>query len=130
MNVFLRLFFLLLVPLAFLSTPHQAFAQFRDWGDCAAGGVAQLSCIPIVFQNVVTAALMFAGVVAVIMIVYGGIRYITSRGDPKAVEGARNTLTWAIIGLVVIILSFLIINFISFFTNVPCILEFGFEQCR
>jgi len=91
--------------------------------------VATLNCLPIVFQNIVSAALMFAGIVAVFMIVYAGIRYITSRGDPKAVEGARNTLTWAIIGLVVVIISFVIINFIGVFTGAKCINMFGFSSC-
>lgn len=103
----------------------------RSWNEIVADcvtpeGVAQLSCIPAVFQNVVTAALLFAGVVAVFMIAYAGIRYITSRGDPKAVEGARNTLTWAVIGLIVIIISFAIINFIAYFTGTQCIRFFGF----
>lgn len=105
-----------------------------DWNAIVPGcvtpeGVATLSCIPAVFQNVVSAALLFAGVVAVFMIVYAGIRYITSGGDPKAVEGAKNTLTWAVIGLIVIILSFFIINFIAFFTGASCIRFFGFGNC-
>lgn len=91
--------------------------------------VATLDCIPVVFQQIVTYALIFAGIVAVFMIVYAGIRFITSRGDPKAVEGARNTLTWAVIGLIVIFLSFLIIGFIAFFTGTSCINFFGFNNC-
>ena len=91
--------------------------------------VATLDCIPIVFENIINAALAFAGVVALIMIIFSGIRYVTSGGDPKAVEGARNTLTWAIIGLVVIVLAYLIINFISVFTGVQCINFFGFDNC-
>jgi hypothetical protein len=100
-----------------------------DWGDCAPGGVASFSCIPIVFHNVVNFALSFAGALAVFMIVLSGIKYITSRGDPKAVEGARNTLTWAIIGLVVIVASFIIINIIANLTGATCITTFGFSNC-
>lgn len=104
--------------------------MFKDWTGCTTPeGVATLDCIPIVFHNVVTAALLFAGVVAVFMIIYAGIRYTTSGGDPKAVEGAKNTLVWAIIGLVVILLSFAIINFIGFFTGAECITQFGFTNC-
>ena len=98
-------------------------------GNVIAKGVATLDCLPVVFQNVINAALTFAGIVAVFMIVYAGIRYITSRGDPKAVEGARNTLTWAIIGLVVVLVSFTIINLIGAFTGAKCINMFGFSSC-
>lgn len=101
------------------------------WDQCIdkETGVATLTCIPIVFKNVVDAALIFAGVVALFMIIYSGIRYITSAGDPKAVEGARNTLTWAIVGLVVIILAYTIISFIAAFTGATCIKLFGFTNC-
>lgn len=100
--------------------------------DPQTGNVTQvptLQCIPIVFHNIVSGALMFAGAVALFMIVYAGIRYITSRGDPKAVEGARNTLTWAIIGLIIILVSFTIINFVGYFTGTTCINMFGFSSC-
>lgn len=99
------------------------------WETCAPDGIATLNCIPVVVKQVITYALIFAGVVAVLMIAYAGIRYITSRGDPKAVEGAQNTVTWAVIGLVVILLSFVVINFIAYFTGAECIKLFGFTNC-
>ncbi len=46
------------------------------------------------------------------------------------VEDARNTLTYAIIGLVVILLSFYIISVISDITGIGCIKQFGFGNCR
>jgi hypothetical protein len=52
------------------------------------------------------------GVVSVIMIVIGAIKYITSGGDPKGTQGAKNTILYAIIGLVVSILAFAITNFV------------------
>lgn len=99
--------------------------------DCVTSeGVATLSCIPAVFQNVINGALLFSGVVALFFIILGGIKLMLSQGDPKQVEGARHTLTYAILGLVLILLSFLILNFISSVTRVPCILKFGFESCK
>ncbi len=62
--------------------------------------------------NVLNAAFMFAGVVAVIFIIIGGIQYSGSAGDPQKVTGAKNTLTYAIIGLVVVAFSLLIVNFV------------------
>ena len=133
--------FWVLTSIAFI-LPNQASAQISDiWNNIVGGcvqdvydtagnvignDVATLSCIPAIFRNVVFAAFLFAGVVALFFIVYAGIRFITSRGDPKAVEGAKQTLTWAIIGLIVIILSFTIINLIADFTGAgQCITVFG-----
>lgn len=52
------------------------------------------------------------GAVAVIMIIYGGFRYITSGGDSNAVASARKTITWAAIGLVVTVLAAVIVQFV------------------
>lgn len=103
--------------------------------DCVIKGadgsqVATLRCLPAVFSNLVTAALVFSGVVAVFFIIFSGIKYITSAGDPKQVEGAKQTLTFAIIGLVVVLTSFLIINFIGYVTGATCINQFGFDSCK
>lgn len=103
---------------------------FVPWDNCVnEAGVATLRCVPIVFQNIVTAALMFAGVAAVFFIIISGYKFMTSGGDPKAVEGARKTATYAIIGLVLILLSFAIVQFISISTGVKCINGFSFENC-
>jgi uncharacterized membrane protein len=103
---------------------------FVPWDNCVnEAGVATLRCIPIVFQNIVTAALLFSGVVALIFIIISGYKFMTSGGDPKAVESARKTATYAIIGLVLILLSFAIVQFISISTGVKCINAFSFENC-
>lgn len=90
--------------------------MFKDWGTCVQGA-ATLSCIGIVLQNIITAALLFAGVVSLFMIIVSSIRFLISGGDAKQIEGARNTLTWAIVGLIVVLVSFLILNFIGFITG-------------
>lgn len=93
-------------------------------------GAPSLQCIFPLFKNVINAALMFAGIVALFFIIWSGIQLVRSGGDAKQVEGARKTLTFAILGLVLILLSFFIINFISYLTGVDCIREFGFAQCN
>ncbi len=106
--------------------------MFENWDKCVdpKTSVATLDCLPIVFKNIVTAAIILSGVVALFMIIFSGMRYISSSGDPKAVEAAKGTLTWAIIGLIVILLSFFILTFISSFTGVTCIKMFGFDNCK
>lgn len=54
--------------------------------------------------------LMLAAAVAVVFIVLGGIRYSTSQGDPGETKKAKETIIYAIVGLVVVILSFGIVQ--------------------
>jgi len=103
-----------------------AHAQAKDWGGCVKDNVPSLQCIPVVFGNIVSAALEFVGTVAVVMFVYAGIRIVTSGGDPKKLQGGRQILTYASIGLIIVLCSFGIIYFISYTTGVKCITTFGF----
>ena len=50
--------------------------------------------------------------ISVIMLIYGGIRYVLSSGDSGAVQNAKNTIMYAIIGLVIAILAYAIVNFV------------------
>lgn len=106
--------------------------MFKEWDSCLKGTekIASLDCVPIVFENLVRAALMFAGVIALIFIILSGIKMITSGGDPKAIGAAKQTLTFAIIGLVIILFSFLIISTIGYITGTQCISSFGFDTCK
>jgi len=51
-----------------------------------------------------------AGIVAVVMIAWGGFRFITSQGSPETIKEARNTVLYAVIGLVVTVSARAIIN--------------------
>ena len=62
--------------------------------------------------NIVNALLGFAAVVAVIFVIIGGVRYITGQGDEDAIELAKNTVLYALIGLIIIALSAVVVNFI------------------
>ena len=79
---------------------------------------AKLSDLENIFTNVVQAILAFAGVVLFILILLGGLKYITSAGDPKAMEGAQKTITYAIGGLIVILISYIILVFIAKVTGI------------
>ena len=81
-------------------------------------GVATLQGFEGIFENVVNVALGLGGVILFIMLIVGGFKFITAGGDPKVIEGAKKTLTYAIAGIVLVALSFLILRFISTFTGV------------
>ena len=65
-----------------------------------------------VFKNVVDILLSIIGAVSVIMLIYGGIRYTTSGGNANSVTAAKNTIMYSIIGLVVAILAFAVVQFV------------------
>jgi type IV secretory pathway VirB2 component (pilin) len=64
------------------------------------------------FNNIINTILYVAGIVAVAMLIIGGIRFMVSRGDKDKVQKAKNTVIYAIIGLVLVIFSYAIVNFI------------------
>jgi len=55
---------------------------------------------------------LVVGVIAVIMIIVGGLRYITSGGDSGKVSGAKTTIIYALVGLVIVALAQLIVHFV------------------
>jgi lysylphosphatidylglycerol synthetase-like protein (DUF2156 family) len=55
---------------------------------------------------------VIVGIIAVIMIIYAGFRYVSSAGSDDAVKGAKNTILYAIIGLVVVALAQIIVHFV------------------
>lgn len=72
----------------------------------------------IIFENVIGAAIPLAGIVLFILLIVGGFQFITSGGDPGRAEQAKKTLTYAIGGIVVVALAFLILQVIELFTGV------------
>lgn len=63
-------------------------------------------------QNIVNTVLGVTGAIAVLIIVLAGFRLITSQGDPGAVTTARNAIIYSLIGLVVVMFAFAIVNFV------------------
>lgn len=65
-----------------------------------------------VFKKVTNVLLFIIGAVSVVMLIIGGIRYTVSQGDQNAVTSAKNTILYAVIGLVVAILAYAAVNFV------------------
>ena len=65
-----------------------------------------------IFTKIVQVLLFLIGAISVIMLIYGGIQYTLSAGDSGKVTNAKNTILYAIVGIVVAILSFAIVNFV------------------
>lgn len=120
--------FFLAIPAAFIVP--QAFAvspapppgtTANSWADCLSGpnqDVATLACIPVVLNNLIGFLAFFAGAIAVFLLMYAGLKFITSEGDPQKIAGARRTLVFVMWGAAVIVSSFVILTLISRLTGV------------
>ena len=66
--------------------------------------------LPSVVQNILNAIILVSGLVAVIFIIIGGVQYMTSAGDAGKFKKARDTILYSVIGLVICVLAFAIVN--------------------
>ncbi|MDR0591009.1 MAG: pilin [Candidatus Nomurabacteria bacterium] len=82
--------------------------------DCAGAGSNQKELFGAdgVFTIIINVVLFLVGAISVIMLIYGGIKYTTSAGDTAKVTSAKNTIMYAIVGLIVAILAYAIVNFV------------------
>lgn len=114
---FTSLFFLL----AF--SPRTILAA--SWDSCVLEeDVATIQCLEPLFENTVRGIAGLAGIALFIMLIVGGYQFMLSSGDQKKLQTARQTLTYAILGLVLMAAAYLILRFISVFTGLPNILNF------
>ena len=62
--------------------------------------------------NVINILSIFVGIAAVIMIIIGGFRYITSGGNQESTKSAKNTIIYAVIGLIIVSLAQVLVHFV------------------
>lgn len=63
-------------------------------------------------RNIVNILLFVVGALAVVMIIVGGLFYVTSQGDSSNITKAKNTILYAVIGLIVSVLAYAIVNWV------------------
>lgn len=78
-------------------------------------GLAELEQL---FGNLISVVVGIAFIVLVVMLVFAGIRYITSSGEPKSVQQAHLTITWALLGILFLAISWLLLLLIQAFTGI------------
>ncbi len=83
----------------------------------AIGNPAQISDIVPIIENTIKLLTPFAAIVLFVMILWGGYKFIFA-GDPKSAGQARNVLTYAVVGIILIVVSYLILNLIHQTTGV------------
>lgn len=89
-----------------------ATLQFGESSDCQTNSQETEDKVNNLVTQIINIFSVVVGIVAVIMIIIGGFRYITSGGDSGNVTGAKNTILYAIIGLVIVALAQFIVKFI------------------
>ncbi|MBI2430779.1 MAG: hypothetical protein HYV39_02085 [Candidatus Levybacteria bacterium] len=106
---------------AFLAFPPIAYAQ--NIIDCNQPGGEQFKALCALtstdlgkrLSQVITFAFVIAIIIALAFLIWGGIKWITSGGDKTGVEEARNHVIAAVVGLIIVFLSYFILNIVVFF---------------
>lgn len=118
-----------------LLLPSPIFAQTQsnwrgtmcvsDGQNVGAGDVATIQGLQCLIANVLFVAVRFIGLAGFVMFIFGAFRYMVSGGNSKETQGARDTITWAIIGLVVALSAVLIMNLLAAFTGIDTLTQFS-----
>lgn len=101
-----------------------AQAQTAEWtGVCVdtVGGntdVATIQGIQCLVANILSIAVTGVGLAGFVMMIIGSFKYLLSGGNAKGTEAARGTITYAVVGLVVVLSAFIILNLIQAFTGI------------
>jgi len=109
-----------IVPLAsFMALFLTSKAAYADFADDAKKGIAPVDNGSTTVTNtngllemIVNILLFLVGAVSVIMIIVGGVRFVISRGDQNATASARNTVMYAVVGLIVAVVAYGIVNWL------------------
>ncbi len=101
-----------------------------SWDKCMVDGVPTLSCLEIVFGNILNMSTAFIVLILFIMFVYGAFQYLTSFGNAEKVKKAQGTIRYALIGFILFVSAYLILNIIDilFLGGEGKIFRFNLEQ--
>lgn len=86
----------------------------KGFGPCPAG----LSEIEDTVGNVISVIVGLGFIAMLVMLVFAGIKYLTSGGEPKALQAAHSTLSWAILGIFFLAIAWLILQLVAAFTGI------------
>lgn len=86
--------------------------QDPEAGQCTDNASGTEERVNSLITKIINIFSVIVGIVAVVMIIWGGLKYITSGGDSGNVTGAKNTILYAIIGLIIVALAQFIVRFV------------------
>ena len=79
---------------------------------------AGLKEIEDVFKNVVSVVVGLGFIALLVMLIWAGFKYLTSGGEPKAIQSAHQTVTWALLGVVFMAVAWIVLQLIKAFTGI------------
>lgn len=94
------------------------YAQEPTWSDTSGQQPATLKDLEVIVARIIRIAAQLAGLALFVMLVVGGFKLLSSRGDPQKSEEAKQTMTYAVIGLTVIVVSWLILKILGDFLGI------------
>ena len=80
--------------------------------------VPTFKCLEGVYRQILTIAISLGLLALFVMLLVGGFRLLTAGGDPKAAASAKQTITYAVIGITLMAVALLIFRLIEFYTGV------------
>ena len=86
--------------------------EVKKGADMTNSGGSAKQDLPDIITTIINVMLFIAAALAVIMIIYGGIRYITAHGDEKQVKVAKDTIVYSVAGLIIAIIAYALVTFI------------------
>jgi len=93
------------------------FRVFADASDIVGGGVAGAggasTSVESIVMTIIRVVLWLIGILAVAMVIYGGVKFVMSQGDPGKTATARHTIIYAVIGVIVAIFAYVIVGFVE-----------------
>lgn len=119
---------MMIQTLSFFPLVKPVQAQTKKWDEintnCTIEGVATVQGIGCLLANTLSIVLTLIGIAGFVMIIYAAFNLLLSAGKSQEVEKSKNTITFAIIGLILALSAFIIINLIANFTGIEMIKSF------
>ena len=101
-----------LAPVSYAAPCTGAAGCIKEGLDATGGSASKKTSIAEIVKLVINVMLFIIAALSVIMIIVGGIRYVVSAGNQQAVTSAKNTIMYSIVGLLISIFAYAIVQFI------------------
>jgi len=99
-----------LTALALIPSAGAALLAPTDVPESISGAIGGQTDLKSLILTIIDYALGFLGLIAVIMVIYGGVLYVTSAGDSGKTDTAKKIILYTVIGIIIIMLSFVLVN--------------------
>jgi len=104
--------FLLFLFILLLTSTSVSALKLPNPLEAISGGKTGTEAVPYIVGNIIKGVLGIVGIIALVYFIYGGILWMTSGGNEQQVKQGKDTLVWAIFGLVIVFFSYALSNFV------------------